>query len=85
MLDAQTQLAATQRDLYKARYDVILATVKLRQASGTLRLDLGNLNKLFVCPSQLSATGAAHKDERRQNLRLSYSLTGVFQSCLINA
>ena len=49
MLDAQTQLAATQKDLYKARYDVIMATVKLRQASGTLKPeDLGDLNKLLA-------------------------------------
>ncbi|MGE5451121.1 MAG: TolC family outer membrane protein [Acidobacteriota bacterium] len=48
VLDAQTQLAATQKDLYKARYDVIMATVKLRQASGTLKPeDLGDLNKLL--------------------------------------
>lgn len=49
VLDAQTQLAATQKDLYKARYDVIMATVKLRQASGTLKPeDLGDLNKLLA-------------------------------------
>ena len=48
VLDAQTQLASTQKDLYKARYDVIMATVKLRQASGTLKADdLGDLNKLL--------------------------------------
>lgn len=48
VLDAQTQLAATQKDLYKARYDVIMTTVKLRQASGTLKTeDLGDLNKLL--------------------------------------
>ena len=53
VLDAQTQVAATQRDLYKARYDVILATVKLRQASGTLKAeDLGNLNKLLATPAK---------------------------------
>lgn len=48
VLDAQTYLASTQKDLYKARYDVIMATVKLRQASGTLKADdLGDLNKLL--------------------------------------
>lgn len=49
VLDAQTQLANTQKDLYKARYDVIVGSVKLRQASGTLKPeDLGELNKLLV-------------------------------------
>ncbi|HET8695546.1 MAG TPA: TolC family outer membrane protein [Aquabacterium sp.] len=53
VLDAQTQLASTQRDLYKARYDVIMATVKLRQASGTLKPDdLGDLNKLLAAPAK---------------------------------
>jgi len=48
VLDAQTQLTNTQKDLYKARYDVIVGTVKLRQASGTLKADdLGQLNKLL--------------------------------------
>ncbi|HET8869617.1 MAG TPA: TolC family outer membrane protein [Aquabacterium sp.] len=53
VLDAQTQLAATQRDLYKARYDVIMATVRLRQASGTLKPDdLSDLNKLLGAPTK---------------------------------
>lgn len=48
VLDAQTYVTSTQKDLYKARYDVIMATVKLRQASGTLKPeDLGDLNKLL--------------------------------------
>jgi len=49
VLDAQTQLANTQKDLYKARYDVIVGSVKLRQASGTLKAeDLLELNKLLT-------------------------------------
>jgi len=48
VLDAQTALANTQKDLYKARYDVIVGTVKLRQASGSLKIeDLDTLNKLL--------------------------------------
>ncbi|HEX5374262.1 MAG TPA: TolC family outer membrane protein [Aquabacterium sp.] len=48
VLDAQTALSSTQKDLYKARYDVIVATMKLRQASGSLKPeDLDNLNKLL--------------------------------------
>jgi outer membrane protein len=49
VLDAQTQLANTQKDLYKARYDVIVGSVKLKQASGTLTAeDLEALNKLLA-------------------------------------
>jgi len=49
VLDAQTQLANTQKDLSKSRYDVIVGTVRLRQASGVLTQDdLAELNKLLV-------------------------------------
>jgi outer membrane protein len=49
VLDAQTALATTQRDLSKARYDVIVGTMKLRQLSGSLKAeDLDNLNKLLT-------------------------------------
>lgn len=37
VLNAQTQLFTTQRDLAKSRYDLILAGVRLRQASGSLQ------------------------------------------------
>lgn len=37
VLNAQTQLYTTQRDLAKARYDVVLNSLKLRQASGQLK------------------------------------------------
>jgi outer membrane protein len=36
VLNAQTQLYTTQRDLSRARYDVILGGLRLRQASGQL-------------------------------------------------
>lgn len=49
VLDAQTQLANTQKDLFKSRYDVIVGAVKLRQASGVLTQDdLSELNKLLA-------------------------------------
>lgn len=49
VLDAQTQLTNTQKDLYKARYDVIVGAIKLRQAAGTLTADdLLELNKLVA-------------------------------------
>jgi outer membrane protein len=49
VLDAQTLVANTQKDLYKARYDVIVGSIKLRQVSGTLmQNDLVELNKLLI-------------------------------------
>ena len=49
VLDAQTAVSNTQKDLYKARYDVLVATIKLRQASGTLKPeDLESLNRLLA-------------------------------------
>ncbi|RZI84502.1 MAG: channel protein TolC [Rubrivivax sp.] len=49
VLDAQNLLSNTQKDLYKARYDVLVASMKLRQASGTLKAeDLDSFNKLLA-------------------------------------
>jgi outer membrane protein len=49
VLNAQTQLFTARRDLAKARYDVLLNNLKLRQASGQLNpQDVVNLNQLFV-------------------------------------
>ena len=39
VLNAQTQLFTTRRDLAKARYDVLVNSLKLRQAAGTLKAD----------------------------------------------
>ena len=39
MLNAQSQLFQTKRDLAKARYDVLVGGLKLRQANGTLKAD----------------------------------------------
>jgi len=49
VLNAQTQLYTTQRDLAKARYDVVVNSLKLRQASGQLRPeDITAVNTLLV-------------------------------------
>lgn len=49
VLNAQTQLFSTQRDLARARYDVLLANLRLRQASGALAAeDLKPLNALLA-------------------------------------
>jgi outer membrane protein len=49
VLDAQTAVANTQKDLYKARYDVLVASIKLRQASGSLKAeDLEGLNAMLA-------------------------------------
>jgi outer membrane protein len=39
VLNAQTQLFQTRRDLAKSRYDVIVGGLRLRQASGQLKPD----------------------------------------------
>jgi outer membrane protein len=44
VLNAQTQLFNTQRDLSRARYDVLVASLRLRQAAGTLQP--GDVNAL---------------------------------------
>jgi outer membrane protein len=49
VLNAQSQLFQTKRDLAQARYNVLLGHLKLRQANGTLQPDdLGRLNTLLV-------------------------------------
>jgi outer membrane protein len=49
VLDAQTAVSNTQKDLYKARYDVLVTSMKLRQVSGALQLqDLEYLNRLLA-------------------------------------
>jgi outer membrane protein len=49
VLNSQTQLFTTQRDLAKARYDVLVNGLKLRQASGQLKPnDIGAVNQLLA-------------------------------------
>jgi outer membrane protein len=49
VLNAQTQLFTTKRDLAKARYDVLLGGLKLRQASGRLKPeDVAAVNQLLA-------------------------------------
>jgi outer membrane protein len=49
VLNAQTQLFTTQRDLAKARYDVLVNTLRLRQASGQLApTDVDAVNRLLA-------------------------------------
>jgi len=49
VLNSQSLLFQTKRDLAKARYDVLLGGLKLRQANGTLRAeDLGPVNALLT-------------------------------------
>jgi outer membrane protein len=49
VLNAQSQLYQTKRDLAKARYDVLVGSLKLRQAAGTLTPeDLKPINDLLA-------------------------------------
>ena len=48
VLNAQSQLFQTKRDLAKARYDVLVGGLRLRQASGALtESDLSTVNGLL--------------------------------------
>jgi outer membrane protein len=48
VLNSQSQLYQTKRDLAKARYDVLVGGLKLRQANGTLKAeDLQGVNALL--------------------------------------
>jgi outer membrane protein len=49
VLNAQTQLFSTRRDLAKARYDVLVGWLRLRQAAGLLKPeDVTALNQLLA-------------------------------------
>ena len=49
VLNSQTQLFNTQRDLSRARYDVLLVGLRLRQAAGTLQpADVNSVNVLLA-------------------------------------
>jgi len=49
VLNAQSQLYQTRRDLARARYDLLLATLRLRQASGRLEAsDVLGIDRLLV-------------------------------------
>jgi len=49
VLNSQSQLYQTKRDLAKARYDVLVGGLKLRQANGSLKVDdLQGVNALLA-------------------------------------
>ena len=51
VLNSQSQLFQTKRDLAQARYNVLLGDLRLRQASGTLTADdLLRINQLLLAP-----------------------------------
>jgi len=48
VLNSQSQLFQTKRDLSVARYNLLMGNLKLRQAAGTLSPeDLGRINALL--------------------------------------
>ena len=48
VLNSQSQLYQTKRDLAQARYNVLMGALKLRQANGTLKPeDLSSVNALL--------------------------------------
>ncbi len=59
VLNSQSQLYQTKRDLAKARYDVLVGGLKLRQANGTLKSeDLQGVNALLAPAATAPATAA---------------------------
>ncbi|HPP98788.1 MAG TPA: channel protein TolC, partial [Ottowia sp.] len=49
VLNAQSQLYQTQRDLARARYEVLLGGLRLKQAAGALSdADLTPINQMLV-------------------------------------
>jgi outer membrane protein len=50
VLNAQTQLNLTQRDLARSRYDVLVNGLRLRQAAGELRPDDINAVNALLAP-----------------------------------
>jgi outer membrane protein len=49
VLNSQSQLFQTKRDLAKARYDVLVGGLRLRQANGTLKaVDIAQVNNLLA-------------------------------------
>ena len=49
VLNAQSQLYQTQRDLARARYDVLVGLLRLKQAAGALTVaDLGPVNQMLA-------------------------------------
>ena len=52
VLNSQSQLYQTKRDLAKARYDVLVGGLKLRQANGSLKgEDVQSINALLTLPT----------------------------------
>ncbi|MEP6723155.1 MAG: channel protein TolC, partial [Variovorax sp.] len=60
VLNSQSQLFQTKRDLAQARYNVLLGNLKLRQANGTLtENDLQAINATLAAPGSAAAAALA--------------------------
>ena len=70
VLNAQSQLYQTERDLANARYQVLLGQLKLRQAAGVLGDDdLRSLDALTIAPAISSAAGPQTKPALKTSKR----------------
>ncbi|RYF34612.1 MAG: channel protein TolC, partial [Comamonadaceae bacterium] len=59
VLNSQSQLFQTKRDLAQARYNVLLGNLKLRQANGTLTAeDLQAINATLAPPGSAGASAS---------------------------
>ena len=63
VLNATTQLVQTQRDLKRARYDFLLAGLRLKAAVGTLTdEDIVAVNSLMEAPVPLTGPNVVPQD-----------------------
>ena len=66
VLNAQTQLFQTRRDLARARYDVLVDSLRLRQASGVLApADLQQINGLLAPERRLRRSPVSFRASTR--------------------
>jgi len=64
VLNSQSQLFQTKRDLAQARYNVLLGNLKLRQANGTLTVE--DMNAINATLAKNGSTPAPSLGERPQ-------------------
>lgn len=77
VLDAQTALSSTQKDLYKARYDVLVTNMKLRQAAGALEeKDLQALDGLLVSMPEMAVEALQTENHLSVELLKQQATTG---------
>jgi outer membrane protein len=76
VLNSQSQLFQTKRDLAQARYNVLLGNLKLRQANGTLTTDdMNAINATLASNGSVPAVPAATAADRDRSSSTSVPVT----------